>query len=165
MIRAAKKADLAAIEALLENARGFMEKNGNPTQWRNGYPPRELIESDIETGIGYVCEHEGQVHAYFAFILGRDKTYEVIDGAWLNEEPYGTLHRVAASGQVRGMMDEIVRWAWRQCPNLRADTHERNAPMRRALERNGFVPCGTIWVFDGTPRVAYHKCEGGAACG
>lgn len=41
--------------------------------------------------------------------------------------------------------------------NLRGDTHERNLPMRRAFERNGFERCGTIWVEDGTPRIAYQK--------
>ena len=29
--------------------------------------------------------------------------------------------------------------------------------MRRAFERNGFERCGTIWVEDGTPRIAYQK--------
>ena len=38
---------------------------------------------------------------------------------------------------------------------LRCDTHEDNAPMRRALESFGFRECGTITVDNGTERVAY----------
>ena len=55
------------------------------------------------------------------------------------------------------MVDEIVTWAFSRYPNLRGDTHERNLPMRRAFERNGFERCGTIWVEDGSPRIAYQK--------
>ena len=32
-------------------------------------------------------------------IYGKDPTYDVIDqGAWLNEEPYATIHRLVSSG-------------------------------------------------------------------
>lgn len=90
-------------------------------------------------------------------VFGEDPTYRVIDGAWKNDRPYATLHRVASSGKKRGMVDVIVKWAFSRHPNLRGDTHERNLPMRRAFERNGFERCGTIWVEDGTPRIAYQK--------
>ena len=43
--------------------------------------------------------------------------------------------------------------------NLRADTHEKNRSMRKMLENNGFTKCGTIYVEDGTPRVAYQKVK------
>ena len=41
--------------------------------------------------------------------------------------------------------------------DLRIDTHRDNAPMRGALEKLGFVPCGTVTVDDGTERIAYEK--------
>ena len=40
---------------------------------------------------------------------------------------------------------------------LRADTHADNLTMQRCLEREGFVRCGTIYVEDGTPRVAFER--------
>ena len=40
---------------------------------------------------------------------------------------------------------------------VRADTHEANRPMRRCLERAGFVYTGVITVADGTPRRAYER--------
>ena len=49
---------------------------------------------------------------------------------------------------------------------LRCDTHEDNAPMRRALSSFGFRECGTITVANGTQRVAYdwlkEPLDGGA---
>ena len=50
MIRRATLADLPVIENIYAIARQFMADNGNPTQWGDGYPKRELLESDIEKG-------------------------------------------------------------------------------------------------------------------
>ena len=39
---------------------------------------------------------------YSVFIIGADPTYEVIeDGAWPDNSPYGTIHRIAGDGQVK----------------------------------------------------------------
>ena len=38
---------------------------------------------------------------------------------------------------------------------IRVDTHEGNIPMRKMLEKQGFVYCGVIHLADGSPRVAY----------
>ena len=43
---------------------------------------------------------------------------------------------------------------------MRGDTHEDNLPMQRVLEKNGFQRCGTIFVEDGSPRIAYQYCTG-----
>lgn len=44
----------------------------------------------------YVIEEDGQIHGVFAFILGADPTYAVIeDGAWRSDEAYGTIHHIA----------------------------------------------------------------------
>ena len=39
--------------------------------------------------------------------------------------------------------------------NIRIDTHEKNASMRRMVEKNGFKKTGIIYVEDGSPRYAY----------
>ena len=158
-IRKATMEDLSAILSIYENARSFMAASGNPDQWGATYPPREQVEEDISSGDFYVCEAEGCIHAAFWFAPGEDPAYQVIEGAWKNDEPYAVLHRVVSSGEKRGMMDVIVRWAFEKFPNLRMDTHERNLPMQRAMERNGFERCGVIYVRPGAPRIAYHKTK------
>lgn len=36
----------------------------------------------------------------FCFIVGEDPTYAVIDnGKWLNDAPYGVIHRMASNGK------------------------------------------------------------------
>ena len=41
--------------------------------------------------------------------------------------------------------------------HLRIDTHENNAVMRHLITSRGFLPCGTITVEDGTPRLAFER--------
>lgn len=158
-IRNAVLNDLPVLMELFAGARRFMAEKGNPKQWWGGYPTEEMLRADITAGQLYVCEEEVHIYAAFVLIIGDDPTYQVIEGAWKNDLPYGTLHRIASTGEKRGMVDEIVRWAFAKCGNLRGDTHELNLPMQHAFERNGFERCGTIWVEDGTPRMAYHKTK------
>ena len=44
-----------------------------------------------------------------------------------------------------------------KCDNLRIDTHKDNKIMINLIEKAGFERCGTIYVDDGTPRIAYQK--------
>ena len=158
-IRIANAQDLDRLMTIYAGARQFMADHGNPNQWWGGYPTREMLEGDIAAGQLYVCQEGEVIHAAFVLALGDDPTYAVIEGAWKNDLPYGTLHRIASSGERRGMTDVIVRWAFDQTGNLRADTHELNLPMQNAFTRNGFERCGIIYVDDGTPRIAYQKTK------
>ncbi len=159
IIRKTTLADMEQLMTLFAGARRFMVANGNDKQWWGGYPTQEMIEKDIALSQSYVCEEDGHIYASFVLMSSDEPTYQVIDGAWKNDLPYGTLHRIASSGERRGMVDMIVDWAYQQYGNLRGDTHQLNLPMQKAFERNGFLRCGTIWVADGTPRIAYHKTE------
>lgn len=151
--------DLDAIMRLYDEARQFMRSTGNLHQWVNGYPSRELVTSDIRRGVSYVGEDEhGTLVMVFAFILGADPTYAIIeDGAWLNDHPYGTIHRLATDGHREGMLRRCVEFCMRSTRNLRLDTHADNLPMQHAASRLGFSRCGIIYCDDGTPRIAYHK--------
>lgn len=157
MIRRAERSDLPRILTIYDSARQFMRRRGNQVQWVNGYPSEELLRADISRGDLYVVERAAGVCGVFAFITGSDPTYEKIDGAWLSEAPYGTLHRLGSDGTCTGVLAEAADWAWTQMHHLRADTHEANLPMRRCLERAGFVYTGVIHVADGTPRRAYER--------
>ncbi len=155
-MRQATMADLDAIMALYDTARAFMRKNGNMSQWINGYPSRALLTADIAAGTCHV-EAEGDViHGVFVCIVGEDPTYGYIeDGHWLNDRPYAAIHRVGSDGAVPGFLGRCVAYCRRICPELRMDTHADNRAMRQAAERQGFHRCGRIYVEDGSPREAY----------
>lgn len=93
------KANETHIPEILEiytKARKFMKENGNPTQWEEGYPSREIVEKDIVADHCYVCIENENVVGVFVFIIGEDPTYRVIyQGAWRSEKEYGTIHRIA----------------------------------------------------------------------
>ena len=156
-IRKAEERDISRITEIYAHARAFMAENGNATQWSGGYPGEDVIRADIAAGTLHVCEREGKVAAVFAFILGGDPCYAVIDGAWHAARPYGTIHRLGSDGSHRGVFAETAAWAATQCGHLRADTHAANDTMQRCMERAGFVRCGVIHVADGTPRLAYER--------
>jgi hypothetical protein len=158
MVRNAKIEDLTAIMAIYASARRFMHSRGNATQWVNGYPSETLLRDDIAKGNLYVdCDANGRILYVFAFIIGDDPTYKVIDGAWLNDKPYGTIHRLASSGATTGVFQKCLSYCLTKISEIRVDTHADNAPMRRAVERAGFIRCGIISVADGTPRIAYQS--------
>ena len=160
-IRKAEKADLDKIMDIYDTARAFMRKSGNPTQWAGGYPPREMIVGDIAVGRSYVICDDGRVCGVFALFDGIDPTYLRIDGeGWLNDEPYLTIHRIASDGTARGVLKCAVDYCKSLSDNVRIDTHEDNHVMQSAVEKNGFIRCGIIYLENGDPRIAYHWTAG-----
>ena len=157
MIQKATLAQLPEILKLYAQARMFMAQNGNPDQWGNAYPPEEMIREDIENGKSYVNLENGHIRAVFYFAVEEDSTYSYIEGAWLNDAPYGVIHRIAVGESGKGVAAECIRFAYERCGNLRIDTHEKNIPMQRCLAKNGFARCGIIYLEDGDPRIAYQK--------
>lgn len=156
MIRKATPADLPAVLEVYGSARTFMAANGNPTQWGSTYPAPELLEEDIRLGRLFVDTNEDRVCGVFMFTVGDDPTYAYIeDGAWLDSSPYGVIHRVASDGTVSGTLKRCMAFCRSQCSHLRIDTHADNYVMQRLLAAQGFTRCGTIYVEDGSPRIAY----------
>ena len=157
MFRGARRADLDAILKIYARARQAMADSGNPTQWGDHFPPQELLEEDIDSNRLFLYLVNGELEGVFAFVLGPDPTYARIeDGKWLNDTlPYGTIHRVAGDGTVHGLFTACMDFCTRRMSHLRIATHENNAVMRHLIARHGFLPCGTIYVEDGTPRLAF----------
>lgn len=161
VIRKAKTEELDSIMEIYAKARAFMAANGNPDQWADGYPRRELIEEDLSREQLYVYETKDGIGAVFVFFIGEEPAYAKIwDGAWLNEEPYGTLHRIAVARYGEGIASKCLQWCYEQCRNMRGDTHEKNKSMQRLFGKNGFTKCGLVMVEDGTERIAYQKTDG-----
>ena len=157
--------DIGRIMDIYAYARKFMAQHGNPDQWGpTGWPPEALIRNDISEGNSYVCVNEsGDIIGTFYFIQGEDiePTYRrITDGAWLDDSPYGVVHRIASDGSEKGVGSFCVNWAYEQCGHLRIDTHGDNIVMQNMVKKLGFVHCGTIFVReDKSPRLAFEKSE------
>ena len=157
MIEKATLSQLPQIMAVYANARQFMAQNGNPDQWGTAYPSEAMIRQDIQNGKCYVNLEGDRIRAVFYFAVEEDPTYGYIEGAWLNDAPYGVIHRIAVGESGKGVAAECIRFAFDRCGNLRIDTHEKNIPMQRCLAKNGFTRCGIIYLENGDPRIAYQK--------
>ena len=154
----AKEEDLPRIMEIYDIAKAYMRANGNPNQWNGAYPDPETLRTDIEKQRLYVYKKDGCIHGVFMLLLEEEPTYAYIeDGSWREERPYGTIHRLAGDGEVRGLFAKCVAFCEKKVPYLRADTHFDNHTMQHLLEKNGFERRGIIYLKNGDPRIAYQK--------
>lgn len=150
--------EIDIVMNIYANARQFMRENGNLTQWVNAYPSLELITNDILNGNSYVCIDCSRIVGVFSFIQGIDPTYlKIYEGKWLNDEPYGVVHRIAAEIHEKGVASYCLDWCLSKCKSIRIDTHRDNVVMQNLLAKNGFFKCGIIYLEDGSERLAYQK--------
>ena len=154
--RLATPGELEPILGLYAAARAFMRAAGNPTQWPEGYPPRESVAEDIARGTVYVAEEAGELLAVFTYEIGREPFYDKIDGAWRSDaETYGFMHRLATAKQGKGIGAACIEFCRSHVPILRIDTHADNLPLQRLLARLGFRPCGIVDYGEAGTRLAF----------
>ena len=145
-----------AIMEIYRIAQDFMIENGNPDQWGHTYPTEDFIKEDIKNGVCHLICVDGIPHGVFALFSGAEPTYQYIEnGRWLNDDEYVTVHRIAGDGKVKGIFKCAADYCKSISDNIRIDTHKNNTAMQGAIEKNGFEKCGTIFVADGSARIAY----------
>ena len=149
--RQAKIEDLETIWPLFLYAKETMRQRGTQ-QWQDGYPFKETIEQDI-------VRH----YAYVAISRDGEPTYQEIEGAWLNQEPYIVGHRmvVGKKGRGKGLGSFMIREAEKIAiihgiRSVRVDTNFDNQVMKHIFEKEGYTYCGIIQVRDGK-REAFQK--------
>ena len=155
-IRPAEITDLESVYSIYERARQFMRENGNPDQWGDVYPLREIILDDLNNNrLQLLVDENDTPAAVFALFLDGDRDYDVINGEWLNDLPYIAVHRVASAGTHRGVFGYILDFCQSFSSNVKIDTHPDNHIMQSILKKNGFIPCGTITI-DGMDFIVFH---------
>ena len=155
-IRPTREADTGAVMAMYDHSRRLMRADGNTTQWV-GYPTLDQLRLDMQRGTSYVIVDADSTLGTFALVPGAEPTYGYIEhGRWIDDTtPYATLHRLAKREGTAGIAAAAFAYAQQRYPHLRIDTHETNHAMRHLVGRSGFVECGTVYMGDGTPRLAY----------
>ena len=162
--RKATENDIDRIIEIFDGARKRIAELGI-NQWQDGYPHEEIIREDIALGRSYVGETDGKVVATVMVMTDIEPTYDVIyNGKWAVDGEYLTIHRIALDGNLcgTGAAKKLMAFAEQQAllhgmKSIRVDTHEGNIPMRKNLEKNGYVYCGIIHLKNGDERVAYQK--------
>lgn len=162
ILRAASHNDLPEIWNIIQFAIAQRKADGSD-QWQNGYPNLQSIENDITNQHAFVMEENGTLLLYAAIIFGIDEAYNEIDGAWLNDEAYVVLHRVAIAEKAKGRgiamhFFKKVETMSRSMNvfNIRVDTNFDNIPMLKLIDRLHYNYCGEVEMSGGT-RKAFQK--------
>lgn len=156
VIKIADDGDLPQVLTVYAIAREFMRKTGNGTQWGENYPTKDILYNDILNRRLYAVQDAGGViRGVFVLAIGSEPTYSKIDGRWLSNGTYGTIHRIASDGSTGGIFCTALSFCKGKINHLRIDTHANNMIMQHLIKKSGFTKCGTIYLQDGTARIAY----------
>lgn len=161
-LRQATTADAAKIWEILQFAIESRRLDGSQ-QWQNGYPNQDSVRDDIEQGVGYVLEHEGEIASYCAALFNDEPAYDDIDGAWLTNGDFLVVHRVAVSKTMKGKgMSEKLFVALEDLAktnnvfSIKVDTNFDNGAMLYILKKLDYTYCGEV-ILKGAPRKAFEK--------
>ncbi|MDK0872355.1 GNAT family N-acetyltransferase [Clostridium perfringens] len=162
--RQAKISDLDQIVEIIELSKKYL-KETKVDQWQDGYPAKEDLRKDIESGNSYVLTNKDEIVATTVISLDGESTYNLIfNGEWITNEDYIVMHRVAVHDKYKGkgIFKELIKEAESLALNkgissIKIDTHRDNISMQRAVVKNDFKRCGIIYLGDGSERIAFEK--------
>ena len=162
--RQAKISDLDQIVEIIELSKKYL-KETKVDQWQDGYPAKEDLRRDIESGNSYVLTNKDEIVATTVISLDGESTYNsIFNGEWITNEEYIVMHRVAVHDKYKGkgIFKELIKEAESLALNkgissIKIDTHRDNISMQRAVVKNDFKRCGIIYLGDGSERIAFEK--------
>jgi RimJ/RimL family protein N-acetyltransferase len=162
VLRSAEERDASAIWGILQGAIEQRRLEGSD-QWQQGYPNERTVRDDIAARTVHVLVEADAVVACATIILDGEPAYDTIDGKWLTDGRYATVHRVASAREAkgRGVATALLKLIEDHCaalgmPSIRLDTNFDNLAMLRILDNLSYRYCGEIF-YEGAPRRAYEK--------
>lgn len=164
-VKSTTKHEIDDVMRIINDAKEYFQSK-NIDQWQNGYPNVDDILNDINKQISYCIKDDDVLVGTCAISFEKDNNYKnIIDGKWLNDEPYGVIHRICVDSKFKGKgyANKLFGYAEKIAKekgihNLRVDTHEKNISMQHLINKNGFEYCGIVFVNDGNdPRIAFQK--------
>lgn len=172
MVRLAKREDALQISEIFEDAKEKFKSDGT-YQWKGIYPNIQSFYDDLDNELVIVYEDEqsNMILGTATIVFSIDKNYNQIEGAWLNDDVYVSIHRIATrkghlkKGIGTSLFREVEKIAIsKNIHNIKIDTHYNNLDMRSLLDRLGYIECGEIILLNRDDltlterkRVAYQK--------
>lgn len=154
-LRKANKNHLEQIMNVVHDAQENLNAAGID-QWKNGYPDRLNILSDIEQNSLYEIMFEKQIAGIIAIQYTPEPNYKTLSGGkWLGNDNYATIHRLAIDSsfahQGLGRMAltsalSLIRE--RQITSVRVDTHRKNRRVQHLVTELDFKYRGVIHIVD-----------------
>ena len=172
MVRLGKLTDAYQVAEIFEDAKDKF-KNDGTYQWKGMYPNIESFYHDFDNELVIVYEdiQKNLILGTATIVFSIDKNYNEIDGEWLNEEKYVSIHRIATrkgylkNGIASSLFKEAEQIAIsKNIHNIKIDTHRNNFDMRNLLTKLGYIECGVITLLNRDDltliereRIAYQK--------
>ncbi len=162
-LRQADHRDLPEIIVIIDLARKAMKAHGSG-QWQDGTPTAQTIANDINNQQFFVATLNKHIVGCMA-LLDYEEGYDVLlEGAFIHHDKYKVIHRFAThqdfvnNGIAGFMLEEAELIAKAKAVNLiRIDTHQKNIPMMRLLDKHGYVNCGKTLIEKNKLRVVFEK--------
>ncbi len=138
--RQANISDLDQIVEIIELSKKYL-KETKVDQWQDGYPAKEDLRRDIESGNSYVLTNKDEIVATTVISLDGESTYNsIFNGEWITNEEYIVMHRVAVHDRYKGkgIFKELIKEAENLALNkwifsIKIDTHRDNISMQKAV--------------------------------
>lgn len=160
--RKAQAAEKPQIWKIIQQAIVRRKQDGSQ-QWQDGYPNEEVIQRDIERGIGYVLLMGDTIVGYTAILFNDEPAYGDLKGTWLSTGDFAVVHRIAISDDYLGkglaqkimlLTEEIA--SQHNVFSVKVDTNFDNMAMLRIFDKLGYTYCGEV-TFRGGVRKAFEK--------
>jgi RimJ/RimL family protein N-acetyltransferase len=166
LLTLATRADCDWIIQQINGCRQLMANHGSG-QWQGKEPSVATINEDILQQ-RYFLLLENHQPCGGAALMRHEPAYDsLLEGQWLNQEPYMVIHRffIAPSFQGRHLSKVLLARLEHhiednQVRNVRLDTHALNQPMRGLLARLQYRQVGKAWLANAGERLVYHKVLG-----
>lgn len=154
-LRKANRDHLEQIMNVVHDAQENLNAAGID-QWKNGYPDKFNILSDIDQNSLYEIMFEKQIAGIITIQDIPEPNYKTLSGGkWLGSDNYATIHRLAIdssfSHQGLGKMALISALSLireQQITSVRVDTHRKNQRVQHLVTQLGFKYRGVIHIVD-----------------
>lgn len=168
MIRFGNSSDIEKITNIYEDAKKLFSDLGY-FQWKGNYPNIDNAINDINNNKVLVIEIDNDIVCTLSLCFSVDHNYDVIDGSWLNDNQYVSIHRNCTNHKYyhKGYMTKLFMEAEKVIKDnniydIKIDTHMKNIYMQKMLEKLGYKKCGIIKLLNRPDleddlRIAYQK--------
>lgn len=151
-LRLATLNDIDNIMEVITEAKIYLKNQGS-TQWNlpDGYPNKIDLINDINKNECYIYLINNNIVGVMVIMENKDENYDEIDGNWLSDIKYASIHRIAVKldyhhqnvgYKMLSLSEELIKN--KGIYSIKVDTHKLNIPMIKTLKKLNYSYCGII---------------------
>ena len=148
----ANKNNISDIMRIINDAKVYLKNQGS-NQWNlpDGYPNEEVLLNDINNNECYLYIEDNDIIGIMVIMERIDENYTEIDGKWVNNDKYVSIHRIAVRNDYHNkqigykmlkLAENIIKS--KGIFSIKIDTHKINLPMIKTLNKLDYTYCGVI---------------------